>query len=238
MRIGICEDIIAHAQALAAQVDAYFRGHGYLYDILIFSDGRSLLESPEAYDLLLIDWKLPDMTGLEVAQVMRKRDPAPTVVFVSAFKEYVFDSFEATPFRYLVKPVSDDLMTKTLDGFLDYFDRDSTVSIPTREQTVFLRLRDIIYIESDKKHAIVRFHAPTAAEITFYESTKSLAELTDVIRSPRFFRTHKSYLVNMDYIKDIHDNTILLTVGEHVALSRRNKAAFERAYNEFLKRSF
>ena len=238
MKIGICDDINAQAQALAAQVDAYFRSRGYLYDILLFSDGRSLLASQEVFDLLLLDWDLPDTTGLALAQVMRTREPAPTVVFVSAYKDYVFDSFEAAPFRYLVKPVTDEQVTKTLDSFLEYFDRDSTVTIPTREEPVFLRLRDIIYIEADKKHAIVRFNAPKHAEINFYESTRSLAELTETIRSPRFFRTHKSFLVNMDYIKDINDDTILLTVGEYVSLSRRNRPAFERAYNEFLRKSF
>ena len=238
MRIGICDDIDANAQALAAQVDAYFSRRGYLYEIMIFSDGHSLVACQETFDLLLLDWDLPDTNGLELARAMKKRIPAPTVVFVSAYQGYVFDSFEAAPFRYLVKPVTDEKMTKTLDNFLEYFDRDSTVTIPTREEPVFLRLRDIIYLEADKKHAIVRFNAPKHSEINFYESTRSLAELAEIIRSPRFFRTHKSYLVNMDYIKDIQDDTILLNIGEHVALSRRNKTAFEQAYIEFLKKSF
>ena len=238
MRIGICDDILPHAQALSEQIAAHFKKRGYLYEIAVFPDSASLRGSQNVFDLLFIDWKLPDGTGLALAKELRLRDPAPTVVFVSAYKEYVFDSFEAAPFRYLVKPVSDELMTKTLDSFLEYFDRDCTIAIPTLEKQQFLRLSDIIYIESDKKHAIVRFNAPESAECRFYEATKSLAELSGIIRSPRFFRTHKSYLVNMDYIKEIHTDTITLTVGEHVALSRRNRTAFERAYNEYLKKSF
>lgn len=238
MRIGICEDIPQNADALAEKIDAYFRQRGYLYEIVIFSNSASLRASNAAFDLLFIDWKLPDGDGLSLAQDLRKRDPAPTVVFVSAYKEYVFDSFEAAPFRYLLKPVSDEVIVKTLDSFLEFFDRDCTIAIPTPEKQHFLRLRDIIYIESDKKHAIVRFNAPETAAYNFYESTKSLAELSEVIRNPRFFRTHKSYLVNMDYIKNVEANVITLNVGEQVALSRRNKAAFERAYNEYLRKSF
>ena len=238
MRIGICEDIIPHAQALTEQIAAYFKKRGYLCEISVFPDGASLRGVAEVFDLLFIDWKLPDGDGLTLAKELQKRDPAPTVVFVSAYKEYVFDSFEAAPFRYLVKPVSDELMTKTLDSFLDYFDRDCTVEIPTFEKQEFLRLRDIIYIESNRKRSIVRFNAPESAECRYYESTRSLAEFSKTIRSPRFFRTHKSYFVNMDYIKEISVGAITLTVGEHVALSRRNKAAFERAYNEYLKKTF
>lgn len=238
MRIGICEDILAHAQTLTEQIDAYFMERGYIHEIAVFKDGASLRGASGVFDLLFIDWKLPDTDGLSLAQEMRKRDPAPTVIFISAYKEYVFDSFEAAPFRYLLKPVSDEVIVKTLDSFLEFFDRDCTIAIPTPEKQHFLRLRDIIYIESDKKHAIVRFNAPETAAYNFYESTKSLAELSEVIRNPRFFRTHKSYLVNMDYIKNVEANVITLNVGEQVALSRRNKAAFERAYNEYLRKSF
>lgn len=238
MRIGICEDILAHAQTLTEQIDAYFMERGYIHEIAVFKDGASLRGASGVFDLLFIDWKLPDTDGLSLAQEMRKRDPAPTVIFISAYKEYVFDSFEAAPFRYLVKPITDEVMRKTLDSFLEYFDRDYTVMIPTMEKQEFLRLRSIVYIESDKKHSIVRFNAPESMECKYYESTLSLAEFSEIIRSPRFFRTHKSYLVNMDFIKDINASAITLTVGEHVALSRRNKTAFERAYNEYLKKSF
>lgn len=238
MRIGICEDETATAEAIAAQVTAFFREKGYRCDVACFSSGEALLTSRERFDLLFLDCRLPDGNGLDVARELNKRENPATLIFISAYDDYVYESFEVSPFRFLRKPVEADTLKRSLDSFMAFSDRDIVIEIPTREKTVLMRLSEIVYIESDKKNTIVRFNTPSRASVKFYESTRSLNEYCALIRNPRFFRTHKRFFVNMDYIKSIEANTIKLSVGEQVEISRRNMSMFDKAYNNYLKNSF
>ena len=237
MKIGICEDIPEHAQALAAQVRAYFQTNRYRFDLELYPDGASLLAEPETLDLVLLDWKLPGGSGMDVAEGLARRTPAPAIIFVSAYPGYVFESFAAGPIWFLLKPVSDDALKRALDRFLEFFDRDLVIELSTPEGKEYIRLRDIMYIEANRKRAIVRCRGYDPDDASVYVSLKPLSELAMQIRSPRFFRTHKSYLVNMDYIERIEGGLIYTSNGEKVELSRRNRSAFEQAYNDYLKRS-
>ena len=237
MRIGICEDDLPVAQKLAQKTRAFFSEQGYPCDVQIFADGGTLLGYAYGFDLVFLDCRLPDGNGLDVARRLNEKADPPMIVFVSAYREYVFESFEVGTFRYLLKPIDDEVLNKTLDSFMRYYDRDTVIGIPTKEQNRFLNLSDIVYIESNGKHSIVRFVGSGQTDCLYYDSTRPLAEFAEIIRSPRFFRTHKSFLVNLRYIEKIEAGKITLTVGEQVELSRRNMKAFHRVYNNYLKKA-
>ena len=237
MRIAVCEDEQAYAEALEKKVLDYFGTLGFDCGVEVYRDGESLLREGGTPDLVFLDCRLPDMNGLAVAERLRERDPAPVIVFLSAYSEYVFESFKVGTFRYLLKSMPDTELYRTLDDFLAQFDRDVTLNVPTKEGALPMRLRNIVYIESMRKSSIVRYKKPSGDGYLYCESTRSLAEYAELIRSPRFFRTHKRFLVNMSFIERIEKNVIDLPVGEHAEISRRRMTAFNKAYNVFLRNS-
>lgn len=68
-----------------------------------------------APDIAFLDIRMPGATGLEVAQQLRGAARRPRVVFVTAFDQYAIDAFEADAIDYLLKPVTDERLTRTLD---------------------------------------------------------------------------------------------------------------------------
>ena len=88
-----------------------------------------------------------------------------------------------------------------------------------------------MYIEASEKHSIVRCLDET------YQSIKSISDFQAEIRSLRFFRTHRRFLVNMKYITEVEGNVITLSNGEKVEISRRNIANFNKCYMNYLKYS-
>lgn len=237
MRIGICDDERAYAEMLEGKISAFFAQRNYPCEIQLFDSGVSLAESPALFDLVFLDCRLPDMNGLDLARQLLSRETVPTIVFISAFSEYVYESFEVGTFRYLLKSMPEAELFRTLESFLAQFDRDITIGIPTKNGVVPMWLHDVVYIESMLKYSIVRFQNRTDGKYCYCESTHSLAEYSELIRSPRFFRTHKRFLVNMAFIEKIDKNVITLSVGEQVEISRRNLSAFHKAYNLYLKNS-
>ena len=235
MRIGICENDRPVAEDIAARVEAFFTGHGYDCEFGIWETAADFPAETRAFDLVLLDWRLPDGTGMEVAEALGRLPDKPVVIFISAYEEYVFQSFRVGTFRYLVKPIEEEALLEALNSFLAWYEHNVVIAIPTKDGELLARLDDVIYIESAQKHAIVRLKRTDYLPETSYEATRSLAEYTDEIQSPAFFRTHKRYYVNMRYIVSIEKNVANLANGERVEISRRRAADFNGAYNRYLR---
>ena len=235
MRIGICEDEIAVAQDISGRVSSFFSAQRCACEVDIFSDAASFLCAPQQFDLVFLDVRLPDRNGLDVARELCVKKDKPVIVFVSAYEQYVFESFEVGTFRYLLKPVEDAVLEKTLRSFLAYYQQNIVINIPTKEKIYRVKLNDIIYIESAQKHSIVRVCDTDYLSENSFEAHRSLAEYSGQIASPAFFRTHKRFFVNMRYIEKIENNLITLTIGERVEISRRRSAAFNEAYDRYLR---
>ena len=180
------------------------------FSIDIFLTGEDFRKSPEIYDLLFLDCRLPDANGLTIAKELRARDIDTAIIFVTAFPEYVYESFEVQPFRYMIKPIEETVLRKALIGFVRAYEKERHISIPTSRKNHIVNLQDIVYIESDGKYSIVRLINNDS-----YKSIKSISDFNTEIETgcQSFFRTHRRYLVNMKYISEIHGNIIIFANG-------------------------
>ena len=231
MHIAICEDNIYTIKELKACVSDFMVKKNLAFDIDSFTTAGEFFNSSKDYDLILMDYSLPDSNGIEIAKQIRLTNKRTTIVFITAFSEYVFDSFEVNTFRYLLKPVKKDQLYKMLNAFTDNFEQFSKIEIPLISETAFVNLSEIMYFESSGRYTTVRLNS------TSYVSTKALTAFQADISSFRFFRTHRAYLVNMKYIAEIDGHIITLTNGEKIEISRRNLGTFNKCYMNFLKYS-
>lgn len=234
MKIAVCEDEISNAQALAALVEKFMIKNEVEFKIDLFLSGEELLSKNADYDLIFLDCVLPGKNGLELAKELRRQGKKSTIVFVTAFADFVFESFEVGTFRYILKPISEKKINKVLCDFLNGFKEEKYINIPTARKDNIVNINQIIYIESDGKYSIVRL-----SNNNFYKSIKPISfyqqEIAEVFGS--FFRTHRRFIVNMDYIEKINGNIIVFSNGENAEISRRNLSAFNDKYVNFLKHS-
>lgn len=231
MFVAICEDNPIESQAIADIVGSAFGSNGISCNISQFNCAKDFESSAIKYDLIFMDCKLPDGNGIEIAHRLRETDDEAVIIYVTAYGEYVFDSFEVGAFRYILKPVKEDAIKKAIESFIKYSEKNSYIDIPTAHKAQTVRLTNIIYVEANNKRSIVRLADRTI------DSTKTISSFQDEIISPAFFRTHRHFLLNMKYIADINNNVIILTNGEKVEVSRRCLADFNKAYTKYIKYS-
>lgn len=232
MKIAICEDDAFMAETLKEYVKEFLDSKELLHTIEWFDTAAKFYKSTETFDLIFLDYELPDSNGMEIAKNLRKINNKSTIIFTTSFSEYVFQSFEVNTFRYLVKPVTREDVESTMTALINNFEQYAKVDIPTEGgETVFASLPEIMYIESNGRYTTVRLNS------TSYVSTKALTTFQSEINSFKFYRTHRTFLVNMKYIAEIHGSTITLTNGEKVSISRRNLSTFNHAYFNYLKYS-
>ena len=229
MRIAICDDEQVIREEIAGILKEYFQLNNLNFDVDLFSEGESFVRENQNYDLVFMDYQLPDGNGIEFAKRVRQENANIFIVFSTSFQEHVFESFTLNTFRYLLKPISKESVFDAMDAFVRLYQTNRKIIINLLAKDRFVDADEVMYIEADKKYSIVRTTANT------YRSFRSISTYEAEIDNPHFFRTHRSYIVNMKYVSECEKNVITLTNGEKILIGPKNYDAFIRSYMNYLK---
>lgn len=155
----------------------------------------------ERVDVLFLDISMPEMTGLEFADQVVELSPQTFIVFQTAYSEYALDAFESGGVGYLMKPVSQEDINKTLQKIktLSLNNAPITKKIMGKSGSRFyiINPEDIYYLKADLDEVIIK-----TKEADVYVRRK-IGEMEKLLSTPNFFRVHRSYIVNIDKIKSM-----------------------------------
>jgi len=184
-------------------------------------DGEKLIELYDALkpEVVLMDVEMPGMTGIECARAIQDRDPRTVIVFATAHEEYMASAFEVYAFDYLVKPFKVERAMQTLERIRDRLRGGASEPLevpdaPRRSvgpemvsDRMMLKHRDgISFIDIPQIAMVMRENRATILLMqdgTRYVVGDGMAELDDRLPDEIFFRTHKSYIVNLNLIESI-----------------------------------
>lgn len=181
-------------------------------------DGRTALDLTEKLKphVVFLDVEMPEMSGVECAHAIQDMDPAIIIIFATAHDTYMGDAFEVYAFDYMVKPFKVDRVIQTLERARDRLcKRDvmkplATIAPPApraadgrlmlrhREGVSFIDLKDILLVQREDRATVLY-----TADGSRFVTGDSLAEMEERLHSDAFFRCHKSYIINLNHIKDI-----------------------------------
>ena len=201
--------------------------------------------------LVFLDVQMPGMDGFEVLQALEPVE-RPIVVFVTAHDHYAVQAFEERALDYLLKPFGkrrfEDTMARVrerierpegddarerLDGLLRTIGPKTHLVVKTGTHSVLLQVARIEWLEAEGDY--VRIHA--GREVYLTRQTMNRIEVQ--LGAARFVRVHRSTIVNVEFIKEIHsmpggDHAIALRDGTQVTLSRGYRDRLEMALGQRL----
>lgn len=106
LKFAVCDDEPVMAREISELISGYMRSHGITaFSVSSFSGGRSLLESPDSFDVVFLDIQMEHPDGMDTARLLRRRGDSTLLIFVTVLRERVFDAFKVEAYDYLVKPV-------------------------------------------------------------------------------------------------------------------------------------
>lgn len=190
--------------------------------------------SHDEANLFLLDIDLKsDISGLQLAGLIRLKLKNAYIIFISGHGEFVFESFEVKPFDFLVKPCHDERFKYAiLRAYNDYIDNtmgssDKYFNVKSHSSLNKIKIKDLNYIEKDSKH--VNFHSKDAiisCNMTLQEVEQLLINehLHDII-----IQIHKSYFVNKEMI------SVVDFTNKYVTLENGVELPIGRAYRNNLK---
>ncbi|MDR7002238.1 LytTR family DNA-binding domain-containing protein [Neobacillus niacini] len=156
-------------------------------------------------DLMFLDIKLPDLTGLQVAELINELDVTVQIVFLTAYDHFAIEAFKLRAFHYLLKPYDLEDLLKVFDTYSDALKESqlntthskNKLAIETENGITYLVPQEIYFIEKQGREVII--HTKTKTMKALF----TLNELFEKLERFSFFRTHKSYLVNLEHIKEL-----------------------------------
>jgi len=185
-------------------------------------DGESLLRQYEAVkpEMVILDVEMPGMTGVECARAIQDQNPRTLIIFVTAHEQYMSDAFSVYAFDYLLKPFRMERADETLRlarmRLTAPMECPAPSAAPVESKPVkstpaparlMLRHRDgVSFIDLDQLLLVQREDRATVLYTQGgqrYVTSDTMAELGQRLPEQTFFRTHKSYIVNLNHIDSI-----------------------------------
>ena len=231
LKVAICDDDAIQREYLKDLLVPWAKRNRHLMEIQVYDGAKPFLFAygeQQDFDILLLDIEMPGQNGIEIARYVRAQNSAVQIIFVTGYYQYFSDGFDVSALHYLLKPVDGAKLYPVLDkavSNLSYRQRSVLVSAADGEYKV--SLADICYAEAENVY--VNIHTVHGT----YRTRMTLARFAQQLDGT-FFKTHRSYIVALKYIKKITRNEVTLSGGQTVPLSRGMYDALHGALIKYL----
>ncbi len=179
-------------------------------------------EEDKAFDILCLDIEMGAMSGMELAGKIREKNHPVQIVFITGYMEYIADGYDVEALHYLLKPVTQEKLGSVLDRAAQRVrDREKALYLPVAGSMVRISIGEIRYLEVQKNYVTIYGKETYTVKKTLGELEKELDE--------SFFRTGRSFIVNLRYVKKITKAEVVLKDGTSVPLSRGLYDSINRA---------
>ncbi len=183
-------------------------------------DAMAFMEK-EAIDLLFLDIEMPDMSGIDM---LNQLAVLPMVIFTTSKTEYAFDAFEFQAIDYLKKPVTtqrfEQAVTKAFEAVKKreaYQAKTNDVYVREDGRLIRISCDDILFFENVGDYVRVK---TSKGQHIIHGTLKSIDEK---LNDARFLKIHRSFIINLDKIKDIEENSLVIEKTV-IPISRANKS--------------
>ncbi|MCB0640674.1 MAG: DNA-binding response regulator [Phaeodactylibacter sp.] len=222
LRILIVEDEVLIAETIKWYLEE--QGH-HVQDICIsYEEAESLIER-ESPDLVILDIRLyGERSGIDFAEFLQQQpQKVPFIYLTWQNDRRIFQlALATTPYGYLAKPIQKDSLWTTVETAYRLYQEGEDAPL---ELTIFdgqknyrIREKDILYIKSD--HVYANLYMNDGRKII---TRKPLSQLAEEAQSPHLFHCHRSYIVNTQQISGWDNDSVTLSNGEVIPVSRSKR---------------
>ncbi|OQX96962.1 MAG: hypothetical protein B6I20_13675 [Bacteroidetes bacterium 4572_117] len=201
--------------------------------------------------LVLLDINMPGLNGFELLESLKDRNFK--TIFITAYDDYAIKAFKYSAVDYILKPIdidelvsavkrsispnkgpgeSDELKYKKLFEIIKGNQSEKLV-ITTYDGTYYIDPQDVIYVQADSNYSSFIFN--NAKELFV---AKGLKDFADLLPSTYFFRSHHSFLINLNFVRRYMRNeggSIEMVNGAQIPLARRKKNEFYDLMKKLIK---
>lgn len=217
LTIAICDDNEDQSAELRRLLGEWSADKPFALMIDEYISAESFLFSypDKPCSLLLLDIEMSRMSGMELAKKLRADGDMLPIVFITGYADYMNEGYEVEALHYLLKPPDRDKLFSVLDRYVKRHNPESETVLETENGVLHTSPDNITYCEAMGKKTQVHFSDGKTV------SCDSGISVIHKILGEDFVSCHRSYIVNLRYVRSIGKAEMLLDSGESIPVSRR-----------------
>lgn len=222
IRIALCDDDSNDMLRLHQEIVEWYRQNGNNQSVSIteYNDSvylSSVIKSGDAHDVFFLDVEMPKVNGLQLADQIRNRLPAAIIIFLTSHSEFAPDGYKSRALRYISKLAISQRLPEALEAVQVEFAKLESGCLVVPHYTDALRIpyNEIIYV----RH-VLRSSQIFTLHQGIVKDNRGLKDIHGIIGDKRFLFINRSTFVNLDFIREIKGNEVILRTGEPLVISR------------------
>lgn len=239
MQFVICDDNEENLLELERMLLQYSaRLPGFSFGIEKFTDAALLLHKiqyQKPADIYILDIVMSDISGIDLGREIRKRSEKSIIIYTTASDQFALDAYDIFAIRYLLKPLEENRFFEALDYALSQIQdkRESFFTVKTKDGLESVPYREIEYIENSSRK--LEIHLMDGRRIISIYIRKSFEEeIKELLDAGNFLCVHKSFLVNLNYVRKLNQNNVIMNSGIGIPVSRKSAFQVKKNYLLFI----
>ena len=234
IKIAFCDDDMEVLHQMNELLDRYRVERNEDITYAAFQSPFELLTEIEKGirpDILFLDVVMPGQNGMDVAKEIRQYDTNMKIIFLTSSPEFAVESYSVGAYFYQLKPIWEESFFRLMDAVLAECEKKKKNSLILRSKDGITRidLQQLEYCEVLGRKLL--FHLEDGAVL---ESAGSLDDLAgQLMQYSNFFRPHRSFLVNMEYIQNISSRSIKMVNDAEIPIPHGKCSEIKNTYMEY-----
>lgn len=234
IQIAICDDNIDELSNMTQLINQYISEKHIYMEYIAFTNGFELisaLEKGRRFDLYCLDIIMPSFTGIDCAKEIRRFDKDTPLIFFTSSSEFALESFSVKAINYVLKPVSKEKLFFTLDDVLEHMriEEDAAIIVKSSEGVQRILVNNLVFAEVIGR--TVFYHLVSGKVIECIEAFSSTCD--SLLKYRCFIRTHRSYILNMQYIDTISNSHVTLQTLTSIPIAQGKARIIKQQYLAF-----
>lgn len=234
IKIGICDDVIITTEEIESYILEASKYYPQKIEIEIFYSGEEFCERLKEdcyFDLIFMDIEMGEINGIDAIRKLREKNYETLIIYISSKQNYFMDLFEVQPFQFILKPINQDEFNRKFELAYEKICRQSYYfEFKTGTTIVRIPVKDIIYFESCQRHIFMM------TKDNNYKFYMKLSEIKKELEEYNFLLLHQSYLVHLEYIKEMHYSHVVLLNNQVINISEKRRKDIRKEYMVMIKR--
>ena len=229
MIIAICDDEELFREELVERLNNYYRSMDL--KLCTYESGEDLILHSLDYefDLIFLDIEMGQINGIDTAKRVHQVTPDVPIIFLTSHTEFAMQGYEVDAYRFLKKPIEQDKLESALQGLTRKMQDTYKITILEDGIEKYIYCKEILYIKA--ANVYLEIHTLKGR----YLVRKKLKEQMQELPTNMFINIHRSYIVNVSFIKSFDKAKVEMENGEMLSVSRGRREALQQAIKRYMR---
>lgn len=228
MKILIYEKNEKDAEEIKSYLEILLKQKNIENEISVCINSVVLLKKSNLFDLVFLNIDFDFEKGNDIGYELRKINEKIKIIVLSAHSKYLFDGYKIHPERYFLKPINQNVFIKEMENVINQCFQFNQEIDDKKISNSRIYLKDILYVDYFNRKT--RLHCLHDVVLETPYNMKYWIDYFNCSNNSTFIQIHRAFLINLENIKQLEKNEILLINEERLQLTRSFKVDFKEKY--------